>query len=134
MKYFFIINIILCFSIKFYGQNNETINLFVNIENEKKIRISNIDNIDSTFISFERKGNVSSFDTIIDCKKFCRNNKIRVYLWVKRRYWFGWQRFLISEPIDERKNMIFVIHRSFIHKRKYRFVGEWVKKPLTILD
>lgn len=86
---------------------------------------------DSVIVEFKSKkgeGLNHSFRTefYVPKSKLVRNNVARLNIWIKRKYWFGWQHFEIG--IEYQNGVPLRIEESFIHKRRYRYVPTWTDR------
>ncbi len=133
MKSFFLICLFF-WTITGYGQDSIEVR-FVTTERNVKFKITRFGSfynnilVDTFIISKKAK----TYKTYLPKDSIIFNDKLRVYLWVKRKYWIGWQRFWIADESEYNPaNRVLSIYKSFEHKRRFRYIHAW--KSVYILD
>ena len=117
-----------------YGSDSIDVRILTTSRN-MKFKITRFNEFSTNVLldtSFGSKNN-KIFETRIPIDSIIFNNKLNVKFWIKRRLWFGWQRFSIIEDIDyEPTHKVLSIYKSEVHKRRYRYVFAW--RSLSYLD
>jgi hypothetical protein len=89
-------------------------------EKNRDIRITFKDNVDSIWFQYKTTKQEYVFEEYLPCMgDDCK--LAQFYVWVKRKYWPGWQRFYIISEI--RRDRTLVVFRSYQHKYKYRYTS-----------
>lgn len=88
-------------------------------------RSFDFDSVVMEFRSEKSKGTNHVYRTefMVPKSRLVRNNVARLNLWIKRKYWFGWEHFEIG--VEYQEGIPLRIEESFIHKRRYRYVPTW---------
>jgi hypothetical protein len=115
--------------VKAYSQE-EILVRFETFEINRQFRFTtgrnfDFDSVVMTFKSVKSEGLNRAFRTEFNVPKsrVVRNNVARLNLWIKRKYWFGWEHIEIG--IEYQKGIPLRIEESFIHKHRYRYVPTW---------
>lgn len=95
-----------------------------------KIRFNNCENVDSVLTEIRTNKNKKIYRTsfYLSESDLVYNNSLRLYLFVKRRFWFGWNKFYVMDVYQ--KGVPLFIFESMERKRRFRYTHVWTnKKP-----
>jgi hypothetical protein len=103
---------------------------FETFESNRQFRVTSgrtfdFDSVITVFKSEKSTGRNHAFRTefYVPKAKLVRNNIALLNLWIKRKWWFGWEHFEIG--IEYQEGIPLRIEESFLHKHKYRYVATW---------
>jgi len=122
--------ILMLFFFKLYSQDSILVR-FESSEKNVKIRFATKENKDSFYIEFKTTNTKNRFrkEFSIPRNQFVYNEYMKIYLYVKCKYWFGWSLFYIMDY--PQKDIPIIIYESLERKHKYRYTYLWSNvKPL----
>jgi hypothetical protein len=112
----------------------DTLNVyFVTSERNIKVRITQYNTFDKYIITdFKTTGKNSTFKFTIDRNTVINDGKLQLFVWIKRKFWFGWQKFYIVDERPEKSSKVLSIYDSNFHKYRFRYVHAW--RRLVVID